>query len=190
MSKKLQKELVAHFSDSARKAAVVGRRVEIPKILDEEGEVRDVWASPDSRFRFNLRQARFLRAYEKNELDLPKACEETKLDPEWAVRFLKTRQVVSYFDEKNRLKAIAEVGTPEWTKAKMIQGVTGEWAPERENLAAKCLGMLKEIHFPKAIASLNVQNNTFQMPSLTPEQAAQARLLFDTIADQEDRHVA
>src|SRR4051812_18472844 len=118
-----KKDILDHFSDPSRKAALIGSTVVLPKILDDEGKVRDTWASPNACFRLNMKQARFLKAYEE-ELDVESACDKADVTVEWAKKFLKTRSAEGYLEEKQKLKELSDVATPNWTKAKMVEGIT------------------------------------------------------------------
>ena len=182
-------ELLNHFSDQSRQASLVGSTVVLPKILDDEGEIRNTWASPDAVFKLNLKQARFLKAYEET-LDLEKAALKADVTVEWAKKFLKNQTALAYLDEKQRLTALSEVATPQWTKAKLVDGITGHWVPENPKVAVKCLEMVKDINFPRAAANLNITQNVFNLPKLTPDAERALKEIADREADVIDAEVA
>lgn len=181
-----RKTLLKRFTDKSRKPALVGNKVILPKVIDDQGEIITIHSSPSTRYELSIPQAQFLQAYEESNLDLETACVKTGKTKEWALRFLKTRNKNDqpshpYLDEKNKLDEIAKVATPAWTKATLAMGVTGEYLAPNEN-AAKFLSKLADINFPKAQANIQI-NNVNMMPKLTPEQERSAREFFDKMAD-------
>jgi len=175
-----KKDLLAHFSDKSRKPAIVGQKAILPKLFDDDGELRTIWSTPDSSYQLSFAQLHFLKTFEDTQ-SLEKACLAAKRTLDWGKDFLKKHQDLGgYLWEKAKIKQISTVATPEWTKAKAVEGVMGTWKPDKAQV--ECLKLVKDINYPKA--SLTIQNNTIlQMPPMTPEQEAEVRRVADYVID-------
>lgn len=179
MSQEEKRQLLRHFTDISRKPAIVGKTAVIPKLLDEDGDLRTAWATPDSTYRLSFAQLHFLKTFEESK-DFEKACVAAKRTLEWGKDFLAKHQAAGgYLWEKEKIKQLSIVATPEWTKAKAVEGVTGVWKPDKAQV--ECLKLVKDINYPKA--SFTFQANTYlEMPALTVEQEQEIRHLADRLA--------
>lgn len=189
-----KKDLVKHFTDGTRKPAIVGNKMILPKVLDDEGDVIKVHASPKTWYELSIPQVKFLKAYEESNLDLDVACAACDKSREWALRFLKTRNKEDkpshpYLDEKDKLAEIARVATPEWTKATLAMGVIGEYVAPNEQ-AAKFLTKLADLNFPRASNNIQINNMQISMPKMTMEQANSLKEFADKLADMGGEEVA
>lgn len=179
-------DLLQHFQDGLRKPALVGSTAVIPKLFKNDGDLRTAWATPDSTYKLSFAQLHFLKTFEETA-NLEESCVAAKRSLEWGKDFLKKHQLSGgYLWEKEKIKQIGLVATPEWTKAKAVQGVIGEWTPENPKLAVECLKIVKDINYPRASLTINQNNTYLQMPQMTPEQEAEVRQLADRLANAVD----
>lgn len=177
-----KKKLLQHFSEG-RKPAVVGQTAIIPKLFEDDGDLRTTWATPDSTYRLSFAQLHFLKTFEDTQ-DLEASCIKAQRTVDWGKDFLAKHQTIGgYLWEKQKIKQLSTVATPEWTKAKAVEGVMGTWKPDKAQV--ECLKLVKDINYPKA--ALMIQNNmVLQMPSMTPEEEAEVRKFADRLANSVD----
>lgn len=183
MDSQEKKDLLQHFADGQRKPALIGQTAIIPKLFEDDGDLRTAWATPDSTFRLSFAQLHFLKTFEDSQ-SLEKSCQAAHRSMDWGKDFLKKHQEAGgYLWEKTKIKQLATVATPDWTKAKAVEGILGSWKPDKAQV--ECLKIVKDINYPKA--SLTIQNNTIlQMPVLTPDQEAAIRQFADQLANSVD----
>lgn len=176
-----KKELLEHFSDT-HEPTPIGDKVVIPKLFENDNDLRTAWATPDSTFRLSFAQLHFLKTFDETQ-SLEKACIAAHRSLDWGRAFLKKHQESGgYIWERLKIRQISTVATPEWTKAKAVEGVMGTWKPENPKMAVECLKIVKDINYPKA--SLTIQNNTIlQMPKMSAEDEARLRELADQLAN-------
>lgn len=179
MDSKEKKELLQSFSDSTHKPAVIGDKAVIPKLFQDDGDLRTAWATPDSTFKLSFAQLHFLKTFEDSK-NLEKACQAAHRSIDWGKNFLAKHQSAGgYLWERAKIKEISTVATPEWTKAKAVEGVMGTWKPDKAQV--ECLKLVKDINYPKA--ALTIQNNTIlQMPKMSPEDELRLREFADQMA--------
>jgi hypothetical protein len=177
MDSEEKKELLQHFEDGARKPAIIGKTAIIPKLFEDDGDLRTAWATPDSTYRLSFAQLHFLKTFEDTQ-SLEKACVAAHRSIDWGRDFLvKHQSVGGYLWERAKIKQLSTVATPDWTKAKAVEGVMGTWKPDKAQV--ECLKLVKDINFPKAALSIT-QNNTFlQIPKMSPEEERAIREFAD-----------
>lgn len=183
MDSKEKHDLLQHFADGTRKPALVGQIAIIPKLFEDDGDLRTTWATPDSTYKLSFAQLHFLKTFEDTQ-NLEKSCESAHRSLDWGKTFLaKHQETGGYLWEKLKIKQISTVATPEWTKAKAVEGVMGTWKPDKAQV--ECLKLVKDINYPKA--SFTIQNNTvLQMPSMSTEDEAKIREFADRLANSID----
>ncbi len=180
MKSEEKKELLQHFSDGPTKPAIIGKTAIIPKLFENDGDLRTAWATPDSTYRLSFAQLHFLKTFEDTQ-SLEKSCIAAHRSLDWGTTFLKKHQEAGgYLWEKLKIKQLSTVATPDWTKAKAVEGVLGSWKPDKAQV--ECLKLVKDINYPKASLTIN-QNNTFlQMPPMSPEEEKARRERADSFA--------
>lgn len=184
MDSEEKKDLLQHFADGTRKPALVGQTALIPKLFEDDGDLRTTWATPDSTYRLSFAQLHFLKTFEDSQ-SLEKACVAAHRSLDWGKDFLAKHQTTGgYLWEKQKIKQLSTVATPEWTKAKAVEGVMGTWKPDKAQV--ECLKLVKDINYPKASLTINQTNNFLQMPPMSPEEEAERRKIADRFATAVD----
>lgn len=176
-----KKTLVRKFSNKSRQAALIGNRLIAPRVFDDKGSPLSGREAIEKPYSFNLREAAFLVALRDSKGDFDKAVKETSADPAWAKRFLQRKNSQAFLSEDEHYAALAQIASMPWVKGKIAAAVLGEEDPTETQRWG--LERLEKINTPKGVA-IQIQNNTFQMPQLPPEQLEKARQFFDTIADE------
>lgn len=136
---------------------------------------------------FNLKEARFLKAYQDSNLNLEEACGKSGVEPQWAKKFLQNKSAVEFLAEDNHNAALAEIASARWVKGELASVAIGEKDPTDNQKWA--IDKLKDIVIPKASAHVSIQQNVYQMPQLPPEKAEEARAFFDKLADIHEAQV-
>lgn len=183
MDSQEKKDLLRHFTDKTRKPALIGSKAIIPKLFENDGDLRVQWATPDSTYNLSFAQLHFLKTFETTQ-DLDLACLAAHRTIDWGKTFLAKHQSCGgYLWEKEKIKQLSVVATPEWTKAKAVEGVMGTWKPDKAQV--ECLKLVKDINYPKAALSIT-HNTILQMPTLSPEQESEIRKFADALANTVD----
>jgi hypothetical protein len=174
--------LAKGLNDRARKITIRGKEVVVPLKFDEDGNP----ATADKLIfkRLSLRDLRFLGVWRSAGWNIEKAKEQTDLGGEEIQRLV--RKLSCFREEEARVKALCEIPTPDWIAAKHVQNIyEGGTLQESEHKSLQELAKIEGAYKP--VAPTN-QLNVFTI-SLTPEQEAQLKPVFDTIA-LEDADVA
>lgn len=190
MDSKEKKDLLQHFSDGTRTPAIVGKTAIIPKLFRDDGDLRTAWATPDSTFRLSFAQLHFLKTFEDSQ-SLEKSCDAAHRSLEWGRDFLaKHQRSGGYLWERAKIKQLSIVATPDWTKAKAVEGIMGTWKPDKAQV--ECLKLVKDINYPKASLTINQSNTYLQMPKMSAEEERAIREFADLQAKVVDveAHVA
>lgn len=180
MDSKEKKDLLQHFKGT-HKPELVGQTAIIPKLFEDDGDLRTTWATPDSTYRLSFAQLHFLKTFEESQ-DIQKSCIAAHRSIDWGKDFLqKHQQAGGYLWEKLKIKQISTVATPEWTKAKAVEGIMGTWKPDKAQV--ECLKIVKDINYPKASLTINQNNTYLQMPKMSAEEEAKVREFADRLAN-------
>ncbi len=169
-------------NDAARKIRIRGKQVIVPLKFDEKGEI----AAPDHLVlkRLTLEDLRFLKAWRLADWNLEKAVEVCRTPPNRIELLVK--RLSCFRQEDAQVKALAEIPTPDWIAAKHVQNVyQGGTLEDSEH---KSLAELAKIEGAYKQQAPTNQLNVFNI-SLTAEQEAALKPVFDTIAS-ENSHVA
>lgn len=175
----MEKNLENIVNDGSRKIKIRGREAIVPLKFDEEGAP----ATVDRLLfkRLTLQDLRFLQDWRAAEWDTQKAIEKSGLTPEKAERLIK--KLVVFREEDAKVKALAEIPTPDWIKSKHVENI---YNPTLEESQQKSLSELAKIEGAyKNTAKINIQNNTFQMPVLDEQGMAELKALGDRLASVE-----
>jgi hypothetical protein len=175
------KKLASEFSDKSRKVARSGGKFLIPKKFDDDGqpltpETFDVRKHLKS---LSLTELRFLSEWRSNGWDADKAAEKTGITDEYAKRI--ARKVACFKDEEERIKALADVPTPDFIKAKhtanVFDGKLDDSQRDSLKELAKIVGVYKQ-------TNVSLTQNVFNLPPLLPEQEAKLKEVYDAIATE------
>ncbi len=182
MDSQEKKKLLQHFSEG-RTPALVGQTAIIPKLFENDGDLRTAWATPDSTYKLSFAQLHFLKTFEDSQ-NLEAACIAAHRSLDWGKDFLAKHQSTGgYLWERQKIRQLSTVATPDWTKAKAVEGILGSWKPDKAQV--ECLKLVKDINYPKA--ALQINNTTIlQMPPLSPEEEAKVREFADRLANAVD----
>lgn len=170
------KDLAGAVNDGARNIKIRDTRPIIPLKFDKEGKT----ATDSTRIlkRLTLDDLRFLQAWRESSWDIVKATESTGMIPAKVERLVKKLQV--FRDEDAKVKALAEIPTPDWIAAKHVENVyNGGTLEESEH---KSLAELAKIEGAYKQQAPNTQINIWNLPELPPEQTAKLKEVFDTVA--------
>jgi len=175
------KELVKEVSDRARKPILRGKEVLVPLKFDEDGELltQETFDARKHLKRLSLDDLRFLKAWREAEWNVEKACEKSGYELKKAEKLAKRLQV--FREEDAQTKALAEIPTPAWISAKHVENVyNGGQLEDSERDSLKELAKISGAY--KTAATVNIQQNVFNLPSLAPEDEARVRALADSLA--------
>lgn len=131
----------------------------------------------------------FLECWKRHGYNAEKAAHELDLG-EYDVKRL-VKKLDCFRTEEIRDKALATIPSVEYIKARHVESLLSDKEHKLEESDHKSLAELAKIQGAyKTAATLNIQNNFFAKPQLTPEQEKATREFFDTIAIEEQKHVA
>lgn len=181
----MKEDLAKVVNDRTRKVRISGNTAIVPLKFDEEGNP----ATADRLIfkRLSLVDLRFLRDWREAEWDIQKATEKSGLAPEKVERLVK--KLMCFREEDAKVKALAEIPTPSWIKSKQVENFyEGGTLNDSQHKSLSELAKIEGAY--KNTAQVNIQNNFFAKPNLTPEQEEATRKFFDTIAIEGESHVA
>jgi len=181
-------KLARGFKDKARGVVRVGKNAYVPHKLDDDGEILDK-ASFDAKkhiSRLNLNDLRFLQLWSENKWDNEATAAKSDLAPD---QLEKTFKKLQYFKtEDARILALAKEATPERILAKDMENVEVESLTDSQHKSldrvAKIIGAFK------TSAAVNIQQNVFNMPKLSPETMAKLKEFADSQANVVDGEIA
>ena len=179
LKQKLLRE--AGINDRARRVSLRGKQVIVPLKFDEDGNP----ATQDKLIfkRLSLSDLRFLKSWREAGWDIDTATKDSGLSRSHVESLV--RKLACFREEDARVKALCEIPTPDWIAAKHVQNVyEGGTLQDSEQ---KSLAELAKIEGAYKQVAPTSQLNVFNI-SLTPEQEAKLKPVFDTIA--EDARVA
>jgi len=176
------------LSDKSRKIKRVGRSAYVPHKFDDAGELLDQ-SSFDSRkhiSKLNLHDLRFLRLWADNKWDDAVVASKSDLSPEQLERTFKKLQ---YFKvEDARIMALAKEATQERILAKDMENIEVETLTDSQHKSldrvAKIIGAFK------STATVNIQQNVFNMPKLSVETMQKLKEFADLQANVVDGEIA
>lgn len=170
------------LNDSSRKVKRIGKQLLVPRKFDDNGEILDSSTFDASVHlkRLDLNDLRFLKVWRDNSWNTAKAQEVSGLtDPQ--VKRLVSRLAV-FREEDARVKALSEIPTTAWITAKHVENVyDGGKLEDSERDSLKELAKISGSY--KNTSTVNIQNNVFNMPRLTPEAEARLKEFADAQAD-------
>lgn len=175
------KKLVKEVSDRSHKPIQRGNAVLVPLKFDDDGELlnQETFDARKHLKRLSMDDLRFLKAWREAEWDTEKALEKTGIPGDKAKRLISRLQV--FREEDAKTKALAEIPTPSWISAKHVENVyNGGEMEDSERDSLKELAKISGAY--KTAATVNIQHNVFNLPSLPPEQEAKVRALADSLA--------
>jgi len=183
------KELLQEVTDRSRKPIVKGNSVLVPLKFDQDGELldQDTFDARKHLKRLSLDDLRFLKCWRDSKWDTQKACELLCIDVAKVKRLVAKLSV--FREEDARTQALSQIPTSAWITAKHVENVyQGGVLQDSERDSLKELAKIAGAY--KTTATVNIQNNIFQMPRLTPEQAAKLKEFADLQADVIEGEIA
>ncbi len=166
-------------NDASRHITIRGKQAIVPLKFDEDGE-----PSTDSTRiykRLSLNDLRFLQAWKQADWDVAAAVAKCGVPEDKAERLIK--KLSCFREEDARVKALCEIPTPSWIKAKHVENFyEGGTLEESQHKSLQELAKIEGAYKQQAV---NTQINVFNLPELPPEQAAKVKEVFDTIAMKE-----
>ncbi len=174
----LKEDLAKVVNDASRKVSVRGKQAIVPLKFDEDGEI----ATSDTRIfkRLSLTDLRFLGDWKKADWDTEKAIAASGLTKERAERLIK--KLSCFREEDAKVKALAEIPTPSWIKAKHVENFyEGGTMEDSQHKSLVELAKIEGAY--KNVSSVNVNVvHSLKLPALKPEEEAELRRLGDSIA--------
>ena len=177
-----EEHLERAINDRSRRVTIRGKQAIVPLKFDEDGNPA---TSEKLIFkRLSLNDLRFLKTFRECEWDVDKTCK--KLGVAYADVVSTIKKVSCFREEDARVKALCEIPTPSWISAKHVQNIyEGGTLEDSQHKSLSELAKIEGAY--KQQAPVN-QLNVFNI-SLTPEQEAKLKPVFDTLA-LEEVHVA
>lgn len=173
--KENRQKLAQVVNDKARKITIRGSQAIVPLKFDEDGNP----ATVDRLIfkRLSMLDLRFLYELRQSEWNIDVACEKSGLSRINAER--RVAKLSCFREEDARVKALCEIPTPDWLKAKHVENIyNGGTVNDSQHKSYSELAKIEGAY--KQTAPTN-QLNVFNI-SLTPEQEATLKPVFDTIA--------
>ena len=175
-----KRELEKVVNDKARKIKIRGGTAIVPLKFDEDGNPATVERLIFKRL--SLNDLRYLSALRKRDWDPKLACEDTGIPYDSAERLVK--KLACFREEDARVKALCEIPTPSWIKAKHVENFYEGGA--LEDSQHKSLQELAKIEGAyKTTANLNITQNVFNLPQLSPEVEAKLKEIAEKAVDAE-----
>jgi len=175
------KLLELEVSDASRKIARVGNDYYVPQKFDDEG----VPLTPETfDIRIHLKKLKltdlaFLKVYRESGWDEDEALKKSGLSHDQAKRLI--TKLAVFKDEEERVRALADIPSTTWITAKHVENILdGGKLEESERDSLKELAKMQGAY--KTQATVNIQTNVFNMPSISAEQEAKLRSFADAIA--------
>lgn len=184
----MKRELEKVVSDGSRRVKIRGSQAIVPLKFDKDGEIVSESTPPDRLIikRLTLNDLKFLSVFRKNSWDITKTVSELGITADQAERMVK--KVSCFREEDAKVKALAEIPTPEWIAAKHVENVyNGGGLQDSEH---KSLAELAKIEGAYKQQAPTTQINVFNLPQLPADQEAKLKEVFDTIATEGEQHVA
>lgn len=182
MPRKEIKELAKEFTDKSRKPRISGKKVAIPLKFDEEGQVltQENFDIRKHLKMLSLDDLSFLKLWRDSGWNDEEASSKSLLPPDRCKALV--RKLVCFKQEEERIKALADIPTPNWITAKHTENVFEGKLDDSQRDSLKELAKITGAYKTNAIG---IQiNNFLQMPDLTPEQEAKLKSIGDSIASE------
>lgn len=183
-----KQELEKAINDSARKIPIRGTQAIVPLKFDKEGEVVSHDTSPDRMVfkRLTLDDLRFLKIWRTNNWDVEKSREEAQVSEQKVV--LLVRKLSCFRAEDAKVRALAEIPTPNWIAARDVENVYDGGSVS--DSTHKSLDRLAKITGAFKTSEVNITQNVFNLPQLSPEATAAIKAIADKEADVIEAQVA
>jgi hypothetical protein len=176
------KRLVQEFSDKARKVLKTGPNYLVPQKYSDDGTPLDsnTFDARKHLKRLSLGDLRFLKTWRDAGWDVIKVREVTGLDEAKIKRLVRKLQV--FKNEDARTQVLADIPTASWIAAKHVENVyNGGELEDSERDSLKELAKIAGAY--KNTSTVNIQNNVFALPKLTPEAMEKIKSFADSQAD-------
>lgn len=183
-----KQDLEKAINDSARKIPIRGTQAIVPLKFDKDGDVVSHDTSPDRMVfkRLTLDDLRFLKIWRTNNWDVEKSREEAQVSEQKVI--LLVRKLSCFRAEDAKVRALAEIPTPNWVAAKDVQSIyEGGTLSDSEH---KSLDRLAKITGAFKTSEVNITQNVFNLPQLSPEATAAIKAIADKEADVIEAQVA
>lgn len=179
--KESKANLAKIVNDRSRKITIRGNQAIVPLKFDEDGNP----ATVDKLLfkRLSLTDLKFLAIFRRNDWDIEKTITEIGISRDVAEKLVK--KVACFREEDAKVKALCEIPTPSWIAAKHVENFyEGGKLEDSQHKSLQELAKIEGAY--KNTSQINIQNNVFQMPTLTPEQSAELKALGDRLANAVD----
>lgn len=179
-----RRELESAVNDKARKIRVRGPQAIVPLKFDKHGNP----STDKTRIykRLSISDLRFLQIWRDAGWDVQVAIQKAALPQPVAERLIKRLQC--FREEDARVKALCEIPTPAWIAAKHVENVyEGGRLEDSEHKSLQELAKIQGAY--KSQTNVNITQNVFNLPKLTPEAEAKIKAIADLEADVQEAQV-
>ncbi len=180
MDLEADKAIRHHFNSRSRKVSRHANQYIVPVKYDKEGELLTEETVDIRKHlkRLSLTDWRFLECWRRHGWNVEKAVEELAIPQEKVKRLVQHLQI--FQQEEIRDKALATIPTPAWIQAKHVENVFDGQLDDSKRDSLKELTKISGGY--KSTTQINLQQNFFNKPQLSPEEEKKTREFFDTIA--------
>lgn len=177
------KRFASQFSDKSRKAFRIGNKVAIPHKVKPNGEVvsQETFNAKTDISQLNLNELRFLDVFRDLGWNFDKACEKVGISVDQGKRTYK--KCLWFQQEDEIVRAKAKVPSANYILAKDIDNV--EKAVVLDDSQHKSLDRMAKITGSFKTTELNITQNVFNLPKLTPEVEAEFKALAEKALEAE-----
>lgn len=173
----MKEDLAKAVNDRSRRITIRGKQAIVPLKFDEDGNP----ATVDRLIfkRLSLTDLRFLSLWRSKNWDVQSTIAEMGIPESRALRLI--QKLACFREEDAKVKALCEIPTPSWIKSKHVENFyEGGVLQDSQHKSLAELAKIEGAY--KNTSQINIQNNVFQMPSLTAEQQAELKALGDRLA--------
>ena len=177
-------EIRKRFSSRTGRVLKNGATFRIPKKYKDDGSVvtAQTFDARKDYKKLNLNDWAFLQVWQRNDYNEEKTRLELNL-PDYDVKKL-VKKLDAFKTEDIKDRALAQVPSTAFVQARHVENVLGgEPLDDSKRDSLKELAKINGSY--KTNLQVNVQQNFFQMPKMTPEQEQAASVFFDTLAIEE-----
>jgi len=185
------KALRRHFRSKSRNVARHRDKTAVSLRYDDSGKplTEETFDARKHLKLLDQNDWRFLEAWKRHDYNSEKAGHELNLS-DYSVKAL-VKKLEPFRLEELHDKALAQIPTSTFIQARHVENLYQPIEKKLSDSDQKSLQELAKIQGAyKNTNQINIQNNVFQMPSMTPEQQAELKALGDRLADVVDAEVA
>lgn len=174
-----------HFNSKSRKVKKDRNHYLVPLRYDAAGKVltEETFDARKHYKKLTLDDWAFLEAWKRNDYDAIKTQDDLALSAYDLTRLV--QKLECFKREEIQDKALATIPTASFIQARHTENVLGG-APLDDSQRDSLKELAKITGAYKSTTQINVQNNVFQMPTLTPAEQQALKAFADKMADVQE----